>query len=171
MLLCGRADCLQIALLLRFDYHRRPSQLSSTAPPLARIDVSTLTDLPELLEMIAPNTDGLTLPLNAPTDFPRPYSTTALISFLVCRIALIGLWGPFVGNESDGPFSFELVAVGVDFLSVTVGVALLALARGEWREVMDYEEVWSRVGKKEARVGAEIEEESFVRDDLKLLVV
>ncbi|GAA5855195.1 hypothetical protein JCM9279_007587 [Rhodotorula babjevae] len=89
---------------------------------------------------------GVILPATMSTAFPKPYYTTALWSWILAQVAVVGLWIAALPlpREVLEAGTFDIMALSLAIPFMVVALAITASLRGEFRRLWTYKEVWSR---------------------------
>ena len=89
---------------------------------------------------------GVILPATMSTAFAKPYYTTALWSWILAQVAVVGLWIAALPlpHEVLEAGTFDIMALSLAIPFMVVALAVTASLRGEFRRMWTYKEVWSR---------------------------
>jgi hypothetical protein len=130
-----------LSLLLRFDYQQH-LEAHPDADQSEYLKVVAASDT--IGDSLTPVGNGVVLPSKL-LSFRKIYFNTALVAWIFSQLILLVIFMLFEENRDDLAatinYLFTFVSFGIQAIVLAVGIK--ALARKEYKKLMDYQESWT----------------------------
>ncbi|GAA5999628.1 uncharacterized protein JCM10292_003655 [Rhodotorula paludigena] len=124
----------------RFDY---ANHLVKNPEAMSAVTLETCEPRKRFAKYLS---QGVVLPSSVPESFDKPYYQTALRAWFGAQVAIVLAFASSLPLPKDVVEcgAFDLMALTLAIPGMVLALALTASARGEFRRLWTYKEVWSR---------------------------